>query len=90
MSMAKEVTHTVEFRDPVQPDIGPDRQLLVLACDDGSLYEFQKYPDEPKWVMRRRGERGAQAHEWTQRRARLPGDVEDTLDDVAGKGQWSG
>lgn len=87
--MAKEVTHAVEFRDPIQPSVGLDRKLFVLACDDGSLYEFQKYEDAPKWTLRRRGEIGAEPHEWSQRHAPLPGDVEETMDEAVGKKSWT-
>lgn len=80
--MAKEVTHAVEFRDPIQPEIGPDKHLLVLACDDGSLYEFQKFEDSPLWNIRARGERGEPRVNWTDSSAKLPGDVEDQLDDI--------
>jgi hypothetical protein len=78
--MAKEVTHAAKFRDPIQPDIGPDRLLFVLACDDGSIYEFQKMEDAPIWNLRSRGERSKSPEQWTTRSAPLPGDVKELLD----------
>lgn len=80
--MAKSVTHAVEFRDPIQPDIGPDRYLLVFACDDGSIYEFQKMEDEPVWNLRSRGERGEHRSRWNTRRSPLPSDVKETIDEL--------
>ena len=87
--MGKTVTHAVEFRDPVQPSIGPDRLLFVTACDDGSIYEFQRHEDSPLWSLRSRGGRDKPRSEWTRRRAPLPADVEDTLDEELGKKKWS-
>lgn len=86
--MAKEVTNAVQFRDPFQRRLGPDRLVFVLACDDGSVYEFQKLEDAPAWNLRRRGERSEPVSRWTDRRAPLPGDVTETLDDALGKGNW--
>lgn len=87
--MAKEVTHAVEFRDPIQPELGPDRQLFVLTCDDGSIYEFQKLEDAPLWNLRARGEIGEPRNHWTQRKAPLPSDVKDTLNDTLGQNKWA-
>lgn len=84
--MAKEVTNAVKFRDPIQGDIGPDRYLFVLACDDGSVYEFQKLEDAPYWNLRSRGDRSEPVSSWTARRAPLPGDVKETLDEYTE--QW--
>jgi hypothetical protein len=86
--MAKEVTHAVEFRDSVQPDIGPDRYLLVLVCDDGSIYEFQKMEDAPIWNLRARGNRDDPRHQWTHRSAPLPNDVTSVLNDRLGEKKW--
>jgi len=87
--MAKQVTHAVKFTDPIQPSIGPDRLLFVLACGDGSIYEFQKIEDSPLWNLRSRGDRAESPHNWTARRAPLPEDVEDTLDDEVGEKKWT-
>lgn len=87
--MAKQVTHAVNFTDPIQPSIGPDRLLFVLACDDGSIYEFQKMDDAPLWNLRSRGDRAESPHNWTARRAPLPADVEDTLDEEVGEKKWT-
>lgn len=87
--MAKQVTHAVEFRDPIQPTIGHDKYLLVLACGDGSVYEFQKIEDAPLWNLRSRGDRTEDPRSWTARHAPLPGDVEDTLDDLVGAKSWN-
>jgi len=87
--MAKQVTHAVNFSDPIQPDLGPDRVLFVLACGDGSIYEFQKLEDAPLWNLRSRGDRDKSPHEWTARRAPLPTSVIDTLDDELGEDKWS-
>lgn len=86
--MAKQVTHAVEFRDPFQPSFGPDRSIFVVACDDGSLYEFQKMSDSRIWTMRARGDTSTPRRQWTQRRAPLPTDVTDTLDDALGENRW--
>lgn len=85
--MAKTVTHAERFTDPIQASIGPDRLLFVLACDDGSIYEFQRHEDSPLWSMRARGSRDSD--DWTQRRAPLPTDVEETLDETVGKKKWN-
>lgn len=87
--MGKEVTHAVKFRDPRQPTIGPDREIFLLACDDGSLYEFQKMTDDRIWTMRSRGSTKEPRHSWSQSRAPLPGDVTDTLDETLGKKLWT-
>ena len=87
--MAKEVTHAVQFRDPIQSSIGPDRLLFVLACDDGSVYEFQKMEDAPMWNLRARGSLDEPRSAWTTRRAPLPTDVIETLDETFGKKKWN-
>lgn len=87
--MAKQVTHAVNFTDPIQPTLGPDRRLFVLACDDGSIYEFQKMSDAPVWNLRARGSRGEARTAWTTRRAPLPSDVKDTLNDTLGEKKWA-
>lgn len=87
--MAKTVTHAVDFTDPIQPDLGPDRLLLVLTCDDGSVYEFQKMEDSPKWNMRSRGSTDEDPQFWKTRRAPLPTDVTDTLDEMVGEKRWT-
>mgnify|MGYP006285349999 CR=1 FL=1 len=87
--MAKEVTNAVKFRDPIQPSIGPDRELFVLACDDGSIYEFQKMEDSPVWNLRARGGRSEPRSSWTTRRAPLPADVKEILNDTLGKKKWT-
>lgn len=87
--MSKSVTNAVRFRDPIQPDIGPDRELFVLACNDGSVYEFQKMEDAPLWNLRSRGERSESPHYWTSRSAPLPADVKETLDEEVGKKSWN-
>jgi hypothetical protein len=87
--MAKEVTNAVKFRDPIQPVVGPDRELFVLACDDGSIYEFQKHTDSKIWNLRRRGERSNHPQDWTQRRAPLPSDVIEILDETLGEKKWT-
>lgn len=87
--MGKEVTHAVEFSDPIQPEIGPDRILFVLVCDDGSAYEFQKIEDAPQWNLRARGSLDDPRHRWTTRRAPLPTNVIDTLDDELGEKKWT-
>jgi hypothetical protein len=86
--MGKTVTHAHEFRDPIQISAGPDRHLIVLACDDGSLYEFQKLDDAPVWNLRARGSRDEPRRDWTDRKAPLPQDVTDTLDEMAGEKGW--
>lgn len=87
--MGKEVTHAVQFRDPIQMDVGPDKLLFVLACDDGSIYEFQKMSDGRIWSLRARGGRTNDPSEWTQRRAPLPSDVKETLDESVGEKWWT-
>ena len=87
--MGKTVTHAVEFRDPRQPSLGPDRHLFVLTCDDGSMYEFQKMTDDRIWSLRARGDTSTPRHDWTQRRAPLPNDVTETLDEAFGKKRWN-
>lgn len=86
--MGKEVTHAVEFRDPRQMNLGPDRYLFVLTCDDGSIYEFQKMSDGRQWSLRARGDMKTPRRDWTQRRAPLPADVTDTLNETLGKKKW--
>jgi hypothetical protein len=87
--VAKQVTHAVEFTDPIQGSIGPDRLLFVLACDDGSVYEFQRYEDSNKWNLRARGGTDEPPRTWTSRRAPLPSDVTGTLDETVGEDKWT-
>ncbi len=87
--MAKQVTHAAKFTDPVQATIGPNRLLFVTACDDGSIYEFQKLEDAPLWKLRSRGYRDSHPSNWNTRRAPLPADVEETLDEELGEKKWS-
>jgi hypothetical protein len=87
--MAKQVTHAVEFRDPIQMSLGPDKYLFVVACGDGSIYEFQKMEDSKLWNLRSRGSTDESPRSWTARRAPLPGDVEETLDEMIGKDYWN-
>jgi hypothetical protein len=87
--MAKEVTHAVRFTDPIQQSIGPDRLLFVLACDDGSVYEFQKIEDAPLWNMRARGSVDEPPRTWTSRKAPLPTDVKETLNEAVGEKRWT-
>jgi hypothetical protein len=89
MSMAKEVSHAVKFRDPIQPNIGTDKLLFVLVCDDGSVYEFQKMEDSPLWNLRSRGSLDESPRQWTSRRAPLPTDVTDTLNEALGEKSWN-
>ena len=89
MWMGKTVTHANQFRDPHQYSIGPDRILFVLACDDGSVYEFQKMTDGNIWTLRARGDKSTPVAKWTQRRAPLPTDVIETLDETVGKKKWT-
>lgn len=86
--MGKSVTNAVRFRDPIQPDIGLDRELFVLTCDDGAIYEFQKIEDAPLWEFRARGEKYESPEYWETRRAPLPGDVKATLDEIVGDKSW--
>lgn len=89
-AMGKTVTHAVNFRDPIQPDVpGPDRELFVLVCGDGSVYEFQKMEDAPLWNLRSRGAVDEPRSSWTTRRAPLPADVKETLDDELGEKKWT-
>lgn len=87
--MGKEVTHAVRFRDPRQPQVGPDRHLFIMVCDDGSIYEFQKMSDDRIWNLRARGSTSEARWKWTQRRAPLPGDVTETLDETFGEKKWT-
>ena len=87
--MSKEVTHAVDFADPIQASIGPDRMLFVLACDDGSIYEFQKLEDAPKWNMRSRGSTDEDPSFWSASKAQLPKDVKETLNQLVGKKKWT-
>lgn len=87
--MAKEVTHAVTFRDPVQQEIGPDRYLFVVACDDGSLYVFQRLDDHPLWNLRARGSVDEEPRHWTTRSAPLPANVEETLNEHLGEKRWT-
>lgn len=87
--MAKEVTHANRFKDPIQREIGPDRELFVLICDDKSVYEFQKLEDSPIWNLRSRGDFDEDSHYWTTRSAPLPADVREKLNDELGKGKWT-
>lgn len=86
--MAKTVTNTVQFRDPHQRSLGPDRHLLVVGCDDGSIYEFQKLDDTPRWTLRARGSRSKPRRQWTRRRAPLPSDVTESLNETIGENNW--
>lgn len=87
--MAQSVTHAVESRDPIQQSFGPDRYLFVVATDAGSIYEFQRFEDSGKWSLKRRGDVSDNPHDWSQSRARLPGSVIETLDEVLGEKGWS-
>jgi len=87
--MAKQVTHAVDFTDPIQPALGPDRVLFVVTCDDGSIYEFQKMEDSPLWNLRARGARDESRDQWSSRRAPLPADVKETLDEELGEKKWA-
>lgn len=86
--MAKTVTHAVEFADPIQPELGPDRILFVVTCGDGSVYEFQQMEDAPLWNLRSRGNTDEPIHSWTTRSAPLPTDVIETLNEHLGVGKW--
>jgi len=88
MNMAQEVTHAVEFRDPIQQPVGPDRLLFVVATDSGSIYEFQRFEDSSKWSLKARGDVSDETHQWSQSRARLPSDVIEVMDDVHGEDGW--
>lgn len=87
--MGKEVTHAVEFRDPRQMDLGPDRHLFVMVCDDMSVYEFQKMTDDRIWSLRARGDLTEHRSGWSQRRAPLPSDVKEILNDKFGDKFWT-
>ena len=87
--MAQEVTHAVEFRDPIQQSFGPDRFLFVVVTDAGSVYEFQRFEDSGKWSLKTRGSLKDPTHDWSQSRARLPADVTETMDDVHGEKGWT-
>jgi hypothetical protein len=86
--MAKTVTNAAQFRDPHQRSLGPDRHLLVLGANDGSIYEFQKLEDAPCWTLRARGSRTKPRSQWTQSRAQLPSDVTETLNETLGEHGW--
>jgi hypothetical protein len=83
--MSKTVTNAVQFLDPIQQSFGLDRLLYVVACDDGSIYEFQKIEDGPIWTMRERGSRDGG---FSQNKAPLPTGVEETLDENLGRLKW--
>jgi len=87
--MAKAVTNAAQFRDPFQPSYGPDRNIFVVKCDDGGVYEFQKLEDEPVWDMRSRGSVDENPRYWSQSRAKLPADVVETLNSVFGEDFWT-
>lgn len=86
--MGKSITHAISFDDPRQFGLGPTRELVLIRCDDGSLYEFQKLSDDRIWSLRARGEVGCEPHEWTQRRAPLPSSVKRYMDDRFDR-KWS-
>lgn len=87
--MAQEVTHAVEFRDPIQQSFGPDRRLFVVVTDTGNVIEFQRFEDSGKWSLKRRGSMKDSPHSWSQSRARLPADVIETMDDLLGEDDWT-
>lgn len=87
--MAQEVTHAVEFRDPIQQSFGPDRFLFVVVTDTGNVIEFQRFEDSGKWSLKRRGSISEPVHGWSQSRARLPADVIETMDDILGDDNWT-
>jgi hypothetical protein len=86
--MAKQVTHAVELRDPIQPDVGVDRLLYVVKCDDDSIYEFQTMEDAPLWEFRSRGELGDAIRDWSTASRRLPANVKELLNERLGRGKW--
>ena len=86
--MGKSVTHSVEFRDPIQESLGPDRYLRLLRCDDGSVYVFQKFEDGPLWTLRSRGSVSELVSRWSDSKATLPNDVIETMNTAAGTKNW--
>lgn len=79
--MAKAVTKSV--RKIQNRRLGMDKELLRVACDDGTTYEFRRQAGEPRWRAVARyspdGNRSAEP-------SRLPAAVEAHMDGQTGSG----
>lgn len=73
--MAKAVTHSV--RKVQERKFGMDRDVLRVACDDGTTYEFRREAGTPRWrAVARYGRDGGRSAE----PSRLPASVEAHMD----------
>jgi hypothetical protein len=82
ITMAKQVTNLAVVEHPFNQPVGPDKLLAVTLCDDGSVYEFESFEDEPNFTLRARGSTDDDARDFSQSRAQLPQDVKNVFDDM--------